>query len=314
MILTINPNAAVDMVMFIDEFRPGRSMRPNRVVLSVGGKALDSAVVLKTLGAPVQALSFVAGENGKVLARLLEERNIPTQLIWVPGDTRHTYVIVETSFNRHSQISTSGYTISETERGSFIEQVKRYAPSASWAVLAGSLPGGAGDSFYRQVIEVLHEHGVKTLLDASGPPALQALSAQPAVIKMNQPEFCGTFKVEVSSLAECEQACREVMTRYQIRSFVLTCGKKGILALTPEETVHAAAPIMKEVNASGSGDAVSAALAYRFSLGDTWAQALRWGAATAAAVVITEGTAECRVDDIQQILTETQVRPFAGVK
>ena len=75
MILTINPNAAVDMVMFIDEFRPGTSMRPNRIVLSVGGKALDSAVVLKTLGAPVQALSFVAGENGKVLARLLEERN-----------------------------------------------------------------------------------------------------------------------------------------------------------------------------------------------------------------------------------------------
>lgn len=312
MVLTVNPNAAVDLVMFIDEFRPGSSMRPNRVVLSVGGKALDSAVVLKTLGAPVQALSFIAGENGKVLARLLVERNIPVHLIWVPGDTRHTYVIVETSFNRHSQISTSGYSITETERASFIEQAMRYAQGAAWAVLAGSLPGGAGDLFYRQVIEVLHEQGVKTLLDASGPPALQALSARPAVMKMNQAEFCGTFKFQVSSLAECVQACRDVMARHHIQSFVLTCGKQGILAITSDHTLHATAPIMKEVNASGSGDAVSAALTYRFSLGDTWEQALRWAAATAAAVVLTEGTAECCVDDIQRILPATQVRPFVG--
>ena len=313
MILTVNPNAAVDMVMLIDEFRPGTSMRPTRIVLSVGGKALDSALVLKTLGAPVQALSFVAGENGKVLARLLEERNVPAHLIWVGGDTRHTYVIVETRFNRHSQISTSGYTVCETERVAFIEQAKRYAAGASWAVLAGSLPGGAGDLFYRQLIEVLNGQGVKTLLDAYGPPALHALGARPAVIKMNQAEFCGTFKVQVSGLNECEQACRDVMERYQIPSFVLTCGKQGILALTQEGTVHATAPIMKEVNASGSGDAVSAALAYRFSLGDTWEQALRWAAATAAAVVMTEGTAECRMDDVMDILPAVQVRPFVGV-
>lgn len=313
MILTVNPNAAVDLVMFIDEFRPGSSMRPKRVVLSVGGKALDSAVVLKSLGAPVQALSFVAGENGKVLARLLEERNIPAHLMWVSGDTRHTYVIVETNFNRHSQISTSGYSITEPERAAFIEQAKRYAPRAAWAVLAGSLPGGAGDSFYRQLIDGLQEQGVKTLLDAAGPPAVEALSARPAIVKMNQAEFCGTFKVQVSSMTECEQACREVMDRYQINSFVLTCGKQGMLAMTAEETILATAPIMKEVNASGSGDAASAALAYRFSLGDTWEQALRWAAATAAAVVLTEGTAECCMDDIEDILPATEVRPFVEV-
>ena len=308
MILTINPNAAVDKVMLIDEFRPGTSMRPDRVLLSIGGKALDSALVLQTLGAPVQALTFVAGENGRVLARLLEEKKIPTHLIWVDGDTRHTYVIVERALGRHSQLSIPGYTITGAERATFIEQVRRYAPGASWAVLAGSLPGGVGESFYRELIEVLHEQGIRTLLDAFGPPALEALRARPTVVKMNQSEFARTFGVGEPSVADAVPICREVIARYGLHTFVLTCGKQGLFAFTPERTLHAVGPVMKELNASGSGDAVSGVLPYRLSLGDTWERALQWATAAAAAVVITEGTAECHVEDIQRILPSVQVR------
>jgi fructose-1-phosphate kinase PfkB-like protein len=88
----------------------------------------------------------------------------------------------------------------------------------------------------------------------------------------------------------------------------LTLGREGILAITPDHAYLVAAPVQQEVNAAGSGDAVSAALAWRFLLGDDWRDALRWAAAAGAATVLTEGTAECRMADVLRILPETTIQ------
>ena len=76
MILAVNVNAAIDWVFFVNRFIPGAHMRPHKTVLSVGGKGLDTALVLKTIGAPTQAVTFAAGKNGEVLAGLLTDRQV----------------------------------------------------------------------------------------------------------------------------------------------------------------------------------------------------------------------------------------------
>lgn len=308
MILTINANAAVDMVMFIDRFIPGDTMRPQRVVPSVGGKGTDTAVVLRALGAPVKVVSFTAGRNGQLLTDLLCERQIEVEWIWVEGETRVSNVIVETDFNRHSHITTPGYSVTGQDLARFKAAVERNAPHADWAVIAGSLPAGAPTMLYRELTDLLHCAGVKVLIDCFGQPARDALDAQPDVVKMNQDEFTVTFDSQPDSQAGWLAAVRQVMEDHAIHNFVLTCGQQGILAFTPHAVYQAAAPLMEEVNAAGSGDAVSAAIAYRLSLGDCWEQVLRWAAAAGAAVVLTEGTAECRMKDVQEIYPQTTVR------
>jgi 1-phosphofructokinase family hexose kinase len=310
MILAINANAAIDQVLFIDRFTSGSLMRTNRWVLSVGGKALDSAVVLKTLGAPVHAISLVAGRNGETLAELLRERGIDSDLLWVPGETRISHVIVETAHKRHSHITTAGYTVTPDDCARFLERIASLAPQASWAIMAGSLPGGAPPELYRQITEVLHQHRVRVLIDAPGLPALEALAAAPEILKMNEPEFATTFQVQAGNLTEWITAGSQEAARRQIQTLVLTLGKQGILVFTNGLVYHATAPQMEEVNAAGSGDSVSAALAYQLSLGNSWEEALRWAAATSAAVVLTEGTAECRSEDIERLFPLTEVKTF----
>lgn len=307
MILAINANAAVDIVMFIDRFLPGDTMRPTRVVRSVGGKSLVSAVILRALGAPVKAVSFAAGRNGETLASLLQDHQIDIDLIWVEGETRVANVIVETDFNRHSHITTPGYTVTEQDCDTFINRIRLNAANARWAVIAGSLPGGAPPSLYAEIIRVLHQEGVKVLIDCFGPPAVEALEASPEIVKMNQDEFTMTFQLEPQTEGDWVAAVRDVMQRCAIQNFVLTCGKAGILACTSQTTYFSKAPLMKEVNAAGSGDAVSATIAYRLSLGETWDQALAWAASAGAAVVLTEGTADCRMEDVLRIYPQTSV-------
>lgn len=308
MILAINVNAALDRIFFIDRFAPNTHMRSSKAVLSVGGKGLDTALVLKTLDAPVCALSFIAGKNGKILEELLNKHQITTKFIWLPGETRESIVIVETDLNRHSHVTTSGYTLTEDSIRTFFEKLTELAPKADWAILAGSLPGGASPTLYRELIECLHQHHVKTLIDGFGAPILQTLPAHPEIVKMNQHEFQETFEVQACDFTELILCCKTQMQIHDIQNLVITCGKDGILALTQDGVFHAGCTEVKEVNAAGAGDAVSAALSYRLSLGDSWPQALIWAAATSAAVVITEGTAESYIKDINDFY------PIAWVK
>ena len=125
---------------------------------------------------------------------------------------------------------------------------------------------------------------------------------------MNRTEFSETFHKQAGNLEEWVGPVRKIMTEHALKAFVLTGGSEGILALSPEGTYLARCNVEKEVNAAGAGDAASAALIHRLSLGDSWEQALTWAAATSAAVVQTEGTAECSLLEINRLLPEVSLR------
>jgi len=307
MILAINTNAALDRVYFLTRLQPAAHNRTEKSVLSVGGKGLDSAVVLQAIGAPCCAISFMAGKNGQALAELLEQRRIPSELIWLPGETRESIVIVETEHNRHTHITSSGYSVGPDDCAAFLAKVDELAPAAKWAVMAGTLPPGAPVSFYRELTG-LHRQGVKVLIDAFGAPLLEALPAVPEIVKMNQAEFAATFQAAAEGLDAWIRAGLAQVEARGLQSLVITCGKEGILAFTPQGVYHAGAPELKAVNAAGAGDAVSAALAYHLSLGKTWSEALQWAAATGAAVVLTEGTAECDPAEVTRLYPQAWVK------
>jgi 1-phosphofructokinase family hexose kinase len=311
MILAVNVNAAIDWVFFIDRFIPGAHIRSSKVVLSVGGKGLDTALVLQTIGAPTQAITFIAGKNGETLAGLLASRHVNTEFLWVPGETRTANVIVETDLNRHTHVTTSGYAITRANCDSFLQKLETFAPNTTWAVMAGSLPKGAPADFYREIIHTLHTHGIKTLIDHHGSPLVSTLTEKPEIVKMNQEEFRVTFKVDGGRMEDWVEIGRAQMIKHDIRNLILTCGKEGILAFTPENIFHAGCSEVKEVNAAGAGDAVSAAVVYRLSLGEDWKQALTWAAAVSAAVVLTEGTAECDMQDVQFFYPKAWVKELS---
>lgn len=308
MILTVTVNSALDRVLFVEEFRSGTTMRPQKMVESVGGKGLDASVVLQTLGVENLALGFVAGLTGQQLVKLLDAYGIPHDLIWVEGQTRIAHVVVETLHRRHSHIVAGGLSVSPKAYQYFWDRFQTCLDRATWVVTGGSLAAGVPVSCYRRLAEMARRAGVSILLDSFGPPLLEALPAQPTVVKMNRDEFGRTFGHRADSLSQLKAQAEAVREDRGLSALVLTCGAEGILAVTAECTYLAASPVQKAVNAAGAGDAVSAALAWRLSVGDRWPDALRWAAATGAAVVLTEGTADCHPADVERIVGQTRVR------
>ncbi len=142
MILTVTPNSSVDCVLFMEEFQPGAANRPHKMVLSVGGKALDASVVLQTLGVENTALSFTAGATGQQLVGLLDNYGIKHDLVLAEGQTRTANVLVETKYHRHSHLTTPGYLVPPEAYQNFIGKCRHYLPNAKWVVTGGSLPAG----------------------------------------------------------------------------------------------------------------------------------------------------------------------------
>lgn len=301
MILTVNANAALDRTMFIDEFLPMTVMRPNRVVVSVGGKGLDTSVALQSLGVSHVAMGFMAGKTGEALVELLNGYGIKHDLVWVAGDTRIAHVIAETKHHRHSHIITPGYSIRPPDEEEFFLRYRRRVEDVKWVAAAGSMPPGLRKDFYKVITEIGEKAGVRTLIDCPGDPILQALPARPAIVKMNRSEFSQTFETNFEGMASLEVNARKVLAHFGLESLVITCGEDGILAVTADQSYLAVSPPQQEVSAAGAGDAVSAALVWRFTEGDTWSEALRWAAATSAATVLTEATAESRKEDVNRI-------------
>ncbi|MCK4724473.1 MAG: hexose kinase [Anaerolineales bacterium] len=307
MILTVTAHSAIDKVLFVDELTPGIPMRTDKIVTSMGGKGMDSSVVLRCLGIDTVGLVFVAGKIGEEMLDLAESYGIVSDPVWVDGETRVSHVISETKHGRITHIIAGKLLINSEQYLEFTRRFRQRARQATWVICAGSIPPVLPPTFYKELTEEAHRAGVPVLIDASREKILEAIPARPDIVKMNWEEFEETFAVKAYSMDDLVIEANRIYKKYKVNALVLTCSSAGILTFTDKGAFQTVAPRQKAVNAAGAGDAVSAALAWRFSEGDGWVEALTWAGATSAASVLTEGTADCRMSDIQRIFPQVTV-------
>ena len=90
---------------------------------------------------------------------------------------------------------------------------------------------------------------------------------------------------------------------------VITAGAQGVWAFGADEEVFVPPLPIEPVNTAGAGDGLMAGLAVGLAEGWRWAEALRLGAAAAAAVCLTPGTAQCCREDVERLLPQVRVTP-----
>lgn len=308
MILTVCPNTALDKIFFVEKWTPGVPMRTNNMVTCVGGKGLDSSVVLRHLGVETVGLGFFSGKIGEELIEILKEYGIIPDAVWVGGVNRVAYIIAEESTNIHSHVIVGQAEVNAAQVEELIERFRILVKKAEWVIFAGSIPPSVPSSLYHGLIGIAKEAGVPTLIDAQKAFMAEAISAQPDIVKMNWEEFEWTFGYDAPNFETLYRLAKEFKQNKQLKNLILTLGKEGILALTESGNYLAKAPEQKPVNAAGAGDAVSSTLAWRFSLGDGWMNALHWASAVSAAAVLTKRTGDIDMEDVERIYPDVDIK------
>jgi 1-phosphofructokinase family hexose kinase len=307
MILTLTPNTAFDRTVVVSNLKLGRNNRIKDRWMSPTGKGVDVSKVLHELGVPTCAMGFAAGETGRQLDAALRAVGVPTQFVWVDGETRLNIVIISEDGVGHTTLSDDSLIVSEAHQQALLSQIEQALPNAKCLTLGGSLPRSASPVLYTQVIGLARAHGVPVILDASGPDAHAWLAAGPTWLKPNREELAFLLGHEVRSMDEALRGAQLINKTYGV-NVLASLDVDGSIAMTATQSWRIRPLAVPVVSAAGAGDALVAGLASALANGEPIETGLRLGAAAAAATVMRRGTAECKREDVERLLPQVEIK------
>ena len=88
MIITVTLNAAIDKSLSVPNFRLGRRHRTVEQTTMPGGKGINVARALKTLGQPVIATGFAGGPTGTRIVEQLTAESILNDFVRIREESR----------------------------------------------------------------------------------------------------------------------------------------------------------------------------------------------------------------------------------
>ncbi|MEV6905770.1 1-phosphofructokinase family hexose kinase [Amycolatopsis sp. NPDC051071] len=270
MIVTVTPNTALDVTYTVDGLRPGDVHRARDVRHRAGGKGVNVARVLHTLGADVRAILTAGGATGAVVEADLASAEIPADVVPIGGETRRTTTVLADD-GSVTLLNEPGPRLDDSEWRALVAAV--LARRTDVLVCSGSLPPGAGG--YAELLG-----GALSILDTSGEALLAGLAGRPSVVKPNAEELR-----EVTGLSDPVAAAAE-LRKAGAGAVVVSLGPEGLLAVTGSGTWQAKPSTVLRGNTTGAGDAVVAALALGLSLGEPWPDILRRAVALSGAAVL----------------------------
>lgn len=188
MIITVTLNAAIDKTLAVPNFRLGRRHRAIEQRALAGGKGVNVARALKSLGQPVIATGFAGGPTGTRIIEQLTDEAILNDFVRIHDESRTSTAVVDPASGEQTEINEYGPEVSEAELGLFRDKLLYLAKGAGVCVFCGSLPRGAPPSLYADLVGDLRKIGVTTVLDSEGEALELATRAEPTVVTPNELE------------------------------------------------------------------------------------------------------------------------------
>jgi tagatose 6-phosphate kinase len=324
MILAVTLNPALDVTHHVRHADWDGVNRPHQVLTRPGGKGLNVARVLRTLGADVRAIGLAGGLDGQAVRDGLAAAGVPAAFTPIAGPTRRTFTVVDEAAGRVAAFNEPGPAVSDEEYQQFLALFDDALAGCSVAVLSGSVPPGVPATGYAALTGTAVAAGVPVILDADGPALRHALAAGPAIVKPNLAELehaagralraggtgssTGGGEPDLDAVAG---AARE-LTAAGAGAAVVSLGPRGLLAVTSDGTWLATPAARTAGNPTGAGDAAVAGLALGLSLCSRWEERLRTSAALGAAAVAAPAAGDISLDDYHRELDRVELAAIGG--
>jgi tagatose 6-phosphate kinase len=336
MLLVTCLNPALDITHHVPAVDWAGVNRPTAVFARPGGKGTNVARVLRSFGMSVLLTGFAGGTTGTAVETELGRLGVPTAFTPVAGETRRTFTVVDGPVVDSTVVDSTvvdstvvdgnpdgvqvrvalfnepGPEVSEAEFTRFRRDYDTVLTNASVVVLSGSLPPGVAPDGYARLIEAANSAGVPAVLDTSGEALRAGVAAGPAIVKPNLDELGALVGSRLRTPAGETDLAAVTAAAAALRadgagSVVVSLGPDGLLAVTGDGCWRALAPVISAGNATGAGDAVTAALAHGVILGQRWPERLRHAVALGAAAVAAPAAGEFSVADYEAGLRSATV-------
>lgn len=291
MIITVTMNPAIDRTAYIDWIKEGELNRIGHTETDAGGKGINVSKVLNVLDEENVAVAMVGGDTGRLLRNRLESAGIRTDLIEISGPTRINEKVVEES-GRMTEFNEPGPLLRPEELAAFQDKLLSYAGKGNLFILSGSVPRGVNTYYYKELIQLLHEHESAVLLDSDGSLFKTGMEAHPDIIKPNSRELLTYFGLSPKH-AILEDELLELSVRLQAQGqkmFAISLGKSGALFCSGSSMIRCPGLSIDANSPVGAGDAMVASLAYGWQHQLPLEETARLAMAASAGAATTRGT------------------------
>lgn len=282
MILCVTPNPAIDRTLALTAFVPGAILRPREVRVAAGGKGVNVARAVQTLGADAVCAGPVGGHSGHELDDLAQAEGLKTAWSWQAGETRSCLILVDDSSGQTTVINEPGPARTDAAWGLLADDLVSLAGTATFVAICGSLPPGLSADAHRHLLYRLQATGTPVWVDAHGPGLASALRVPDLHFKLNTDE-AGALFGQRSGSSEQILAVGQRFLDHGARTVVLTQGGASTWAISPDGAVEQPSLSIPVRNPTGSGDSFLAGLLVALEHGHPLPTALRWAAAAGAA-------------------------------
>jgi 1-phosphofructokinase family hexose kinase len=273
---------AWQQVLVFRSFCPGEVNRADASHWCASGKVFNAAVGAHQLGGPSLALAMVGGPPVAEIERQFDAIGLRYRWVKTASATRVCTTIIDQSTGAMTELVENGRPVSMDELEQFRKAFAEESLRSDVAILIGSLPAGAPDAFYRDVLDAAR---CPAILDFRGPGLLATLDLKPFVVKPNRAELAQTLGDDLESDGDLRDAMQS-LNRRGARWVVVTQGA-GPVWVTSANAAYRVYPLPVErrevVNPLGCGDVMSAAIAWATRAGWEFLDAMRLGMAAADA-------------------------------
>lgn len=261
MILTVTINPLLERRKFFASVELGRENRCAKEQFSAGGKGINVSRQLNILEIPNHAFTFLGGNNGKILRHCINEDKIDLSVVSTKAETRSADLIIEENSNRLTTFFGTNSEVTDSESSEFKSKLDKMIQNSSIVVFSGSSPGKAADDIFPFGIELANKHDKISILDTYGDHLQSCIDASPTVIHNNVAEVERSLGILLKSETEKLEYLHSLYSK-NIKLAFLTDGAGSTYASKFDFHYTIEQPNVHTIDATGSGDAFVAGIAY----------------------------------------------------
>ena len=297
MITVVGFSPAVDVTYTLEKLVPGTSQRVSTKTSKAGGKAVNVASVLTTLGIANNVVLPLGGSSGEFIVEDLARRGISVTKFPIASPTRTCIAIVA---KEATVLNEPASALTESEYSEFEELVKKEVLGSKIVIFSGSIPANYSQDRFGKLIKAVKNKSTTVLVDCSGDWLVTAASSGADFLKPNESELAEVFP----NLSDSQAL--EKLLELGASSVYLSLGEGGGRYKNDREDILVQVPKLSG-NATGAGDAFVAGFASALAQDLTLEERLILASACAGAAVTNETAGEVDLEVVKSLKPQVKV-------
>ncbi|MGE5430140.1 MAG: 1-phosphofructokinase family hexose kinase [Syntrophomonadaceae bacterium] len=306
MILTVTLNPLLERRLLFKHIELGKNNRAINESFSAGGKGINVSRQLKSLKTESLAFTFLGGNNGKILRNLLTAENIDFTAVQTKSETRQASLVMEEGEERLTTFFGLNSEITQSEADEFKTRMKKMIENCEIVVFSGSSPSHLTDDIFPYGIEMAREFDKISIVDTYGSNLKECIKQAPTVIHNNIHEISTSMNVVFNEEKDILDYMQGLYDKGVKQAF-LTDGSKPVYASNFDFLYKAETPQVKELDATGSGDAFTAAVAHGLHNAMTYEETLSFATSLGALNAATWEICSVNQDQVPEIREKVKI-------